>query len=109
MDQVNETKGRELNDEERIELRDGFALEEMVKGSVGWQLIKKMLEDRAFHTWADPRTVESEKEWVFQELNSFWSSTNAKELLEDISMKISRAQYLDKVAKGEIETGRMKI
>jgi hypothetical protein len=46
---------------------------------------------------------------MFQELNSFWSAHNAKELLEEIAMKISRAQYLDKVQRGEIETGRMKI
>ncbi len=104
----NEKKGKELNDEERIELRDGFALEEMTSGP-GWKLVEKMLEDRAFHTWADPRVVGSEKEWVFQELNSFWSSTNAKELLEEIAMKISRAHYLDMVSKGEIETGKMVI
>lgn len=106
MDQNNEKKGRELKDEERVELRDGFLLEEMTN-SPGWKLIEKMLRDRAFHTWADPRTATSEKDWMFQELNSFWSSTNAKELLEEIAMKISRAHYLDKVQHGEIETGRM--
>lgn len=101
-------KGKELTDEERIELRDGFALEEMTN-SPGWKLVEKMLEDRAFHTWADPRVVKSQQEWAFQELNSFWSATNAKELLEEITQKISRAQYLGKVQSGEIETGRMVI
>jgi hypothetical protein len=104
-----EIKGKELNDEERKEVQVGFALEEMDKTNPGWQIVKEMLKDRAFHTWADPRATKSEREWMFQELNSYWSATNAKELLEDIAMRISRAQYLDKVAKGEIETGRMVI
>lgn len=110
MDRDNQQhKGRELTDVERKEMRDGFALEEMVKASSGWQLVKKMLEDRAYHTWSDPRETTSEKEWMFRELNSFWAATNAKELLLEIDRLISQAHYLDKIVKGEIDQRPMKI
>jgi hypothetical protein len=110
MDRDNQqSKGRELTDDERRDMRTGFALEEMDKINPGWQIVKKMLEERAYHTWADPRETTSEKEWVFRELNSFWSATNAKELLTEIEQLISRAHYLDKVSKGEIEQKPMKI
>ena len=107
--QPQQHKGRELTDIERKEMRDGFALEEMVKTSPGWQIIRKMFEDRAYHMWSDPRESASEKEWMFKELNSFWAATNAKELLMEIDRLISQAQYLDKVSKGEVDQRPMKI
>ena len=104
-----ELKGRELTDEERKEMREGMALEEMDKTNPGWQIVKKWLENRAFHTWADPREVQSEKEWMFRELNSFWSATNAKELMVEIHRMIDKSRYLNGVASGEIVEKKMRI
>ncbi|HAR39174.1 MAG TPA: hypothetical protein DCS09_11710 [Porphyromonadaceae bacterium] len=110
MDQDNQdSKGKELTSEERKELQEGFSLEEMEKGSSGWKIVKKWLETRAFHTWANPRETDSMDEWTWKELNAYYAASNARELLDQISQAISRADYLDKVQKGEIETGRMKI
>ncbi len=104
---------QELTPEEDREMRDGMALAEMVRGSSGWQVIKKILEDMAFHTWVDPRDIEgaadSQKEWMWRELNAFYAANNARELLETITKLISRSEYLQKVKLGEIDRRKMRI
>jgi hypothetical protein len=107
--QDEENKPRDLSDEERIEMREGMALYEMVSSSPGWKIIKDILEARAFHLWADPRETKSKEEWEWQNLNAFHASNNAKELLQTIQEKIDKAMYLQKVATGEIKTKTMKI
>lgn len=99
-----ELQGRELREEEAVEMRQGMDLEEMTKGA-GWQVLLKWLEDRAYHSWIDPRTIEGEdakKEWEWRELNAFHSADVAKQLINDIQEKINRAHYLHKVRTGEI-------
>ena len=98
-----------LNEQEEKELAEGQALYEMEKNNVGWQIIKKWLSDSAYHSWVDPRTTENEKEWMWRELNAFHASNNAKEILEEISKAVSRAEYLDKVKNGEIQRNKMRI
>lgn len=104
---------QQLNEQEEKELRDGQSLYEMVKSSSGWQIVKTMLEDMAFHTWIDPREIEgaadSQKEWMWRELNAFHAANNAKEILDTINKLISRSEYLEKVKNGEIVRQRMKI
>ena len=104
-----EKKGRELNRPETKELRDGQSLYEMTQTS-GWEIVKKWLEDRAYHSWVDPREARSKKEWVWQELNLFHSADVAKQLLIDIQRAIERSEELDRIRKGEIrEAERMRI
>lgn len=102
-------KGRPLSEEENKELREGQSLYEMDQSSPGWQVVKGWLEDRAFHSWVDPRETKSKEEWEWQELNAFHSADVAKQLLIDIERAVERADYLDKVAKGEIEEKRMRF
>lgn len=103
---------QELSIEEEKEMREGMALNEMVRGA-GWQVVKGMLEDMAFHTWIDPRSIEgaadSQKEWMWRELNAFHAANNAKEIIESISKLISRSEYLQKVKLGEINRQKMRI
>jgi hypothetical protein len=72
-----------------------------------------MLEDMSFHTWVDPRDIEgavdSQKEWMWRELNAFHAANNAKEIVENISKMISRSEYLQKVKVGEIDRKKMRI
>jgi hypothetical protein len=96
-----------LNEQEDIELSEGRALDEMTK-TRGFQILRTWLEQRV-RTHADPRECASETEWKFKELNAFWSGMLAQELLDNIFEKISRSEYLDKVKKGEVERGRMRI
>lgn len=96
-----------LNEQEEAELAEGRALDEMTK-TAGFQIVRQWLEDRT-RTHADPRECQSETEWKFKELNAFWSGMIAQELLNSIFQKISRSEYLDKVKKGEIERGKMRI
>lgn len=107
--QNEEDKPRDLSDEERREMREGMALYEMVTNTPGWQVIKEILESRAFHLWADPRAAESKETWEWQNLNAFHASNNAKELLQTIQEKIDKAMYLQKVASGEVRTKTMKL
>lgn len=99
----------QMSDQEEQELADGMALYEMTKTSPGWQIVQKMLEDLAFHSWVDPREAPSKAEWEWRELNGFHAANNARELLENITKKISQADYLDKVKKGEITKRRMSV
>lgn len=106
MDEVK--KILQLNDVEEVELREGQAVYEMTQ-SAGWEVIKKRLEDVAFHSWVDPREVENEKDYLWRELNGFHAANNARELLEYIQKMISAAEYLDKKKKGEINIRPMSI
>ena len=101
-----EKKPIELTDEEEKTYRDGMALEEMVGSSTGWQVVKKLLEDRAFHTWANPREAKSMKEWNWMELNAYYAASSARELIEIIDKAISDAHYFGKIKSGEIVRGR---
>lgn len=103
-----EKKGKELNIEENKELRDGMALLEMDKLNPGWQIVKQMLENVAYHSWVSPIGMDKD-EWMFAELNAFHAANNAKELLENIQKLISRADYLNKVKDGTIDTRSFKI
>jgi hypothetical protein len=98
-----------LNEQERQELAEGQALYEMDKSNSGWQIIKKWLVQAAYHSWVDPRTTLSKEEWDWKELNAFYASNNAKEILEEIAKAVSRAEYLDKVKNGEIQRNKMRI
>jgi len=108
MDNNQEFKGRDLTPEERKELREGQALLETTKTS-GWEVIKRMLENRAYHSWVDPRETNSEKEWMWRELNLYHNSQVAVQLLEDIQKSIDKAEYISKVASGELDQRHMKI
>lgn len=102
-------KGRELVEEEKKEMRMGQEVYEMTQ-TAGWKHIEKMLEDRAFHSWVDPRETETEKEWMWRELNLFHSADTAKQLIEDIRAMIGKAEYLADVESGKIIEGqKMKI
>lgn len=109
---MNEGKGRELSAQEVEDYRDGMALYEMSK-TQGFQVMKKWMEDRAFHTWVDPREIENspdaKKEWEWRELHAFWAATTARELMENIFEAINKADYLGKVKSGEISVQPMKI
>lgn len=108
MDQKEPNKGRDLTIEEEKEFRDGSSLYEMTQTS-GWQVLKRMLEDRAYHSWTDPRETNNEKEWLWRELNLYHNADVARQLLEDINKAVSRSDYLGKVKSGEIPTRSMRI
>lgn len=110
MDNNNQTnQPQPLNNEEERELREGQMLYEMDKSSSGWQVVKKWLEDMAFHSWVDPRDCDSKEQWDWRELNAFHASNNAREILENISKAVSRSEYLEKVKNGEIDRRKMRI
>lgn len=103
----------QLNAIEEQELQDGQALYEMTK-TTGFQVLKRWLEDMAFHSWIDPREINSkggpsEEEWKWRELNAFHAANNARELMERIQKAISQADYLDKKRHGEIKIKSFKV
>ena len=102
-----EKRGQELTLEEEQEFRDGSALYEMTQG-LGWQVVKRILENLAYHSWTDPRGMNKE-EWEFAELNSFHAANNAKELLETMERLISRADALGKIKSGETKRRNMRF
>ena len=105
----NENKvGRDLTPEEEKEWRDGMALQEMVAGE-GWKVVRKWLEDRAYHSWTNPLETNNEKEWMWRELNLFHNAMVAKQLLEDIEKAVAQTDYLSKVRDGTISSRRMRI
>ena len=104
-----EKKGKELNAEEEKEFRDGSALYEMVQTSGGWQVVNKILEGAAYHTWVNPLDCASEKEFVWKELVAYSAAKNAQELLETIASMISRSQHLGKVKSGEVQKPTMRF
>ena len=107
MDQ--DKKGRQLTDDERKEMRYGQELYETTR-TMGWKHIEAMLEQRAHHTWADPRETNSEKEWMWRELNLFHSADVAIKLIEEIQRAVARADYLGDIESGKVvEAQKMKI
>lgn len=98
----------ELNTVEQKELREGQELYEMTRTS-GFEILRKKLEDMAFHSWVDPRETDNEKEYLWRELNGFHAANNARELLEWIQQMISQSEYLQKKKSGEILIRQMKI
>ena len=109
MDNNEQKKGRELKPEEEKEYREGQALYEMTQTNVGWQVVKKWLEDRAFHSWTSPLETTSEKEWVWREMNLFHSAQVAKQLLDDIEIAISRSKALGDIKDGTVAEKRMRF
>jgi hypothetical protein len=101
----NDKKGRDLNEEEKKEMRAGQDLYAMTQ-TVGWKVVEQWLKDRAFHSWADPRETQNKDEWMWRELNAFHSADVSKQLIEEINRSIARADYLGKVASGEIEDAK---
>lgn len=102
-------KPKELTKEETREHAEGNALYEMVQTSAGWQVVKKWLEDMAFHSWISPMESESKEQWMWKEENAYHAANNAKMLLEEIEKAVQRADYLGKVKAGEITTKHFKI
>ena len=98
-----------LTPEEEAEMQEGMALYEMEKNSTGWQVVKKMYEAIAYHSWVDPRECPSKRDWEWRELNAFHASNAANEILDNIAKSISRADYLQKVKLGEVDRRKMKI
>jgi len=66
-----------------------------------------MLQARSQHSWVDPRGLEKE-EWEWAELNAFHSADVAKQLLDDIVGAISRAEYLRKKERGEVDVNKFQ-
>lgn len=99
---------QKLNPQEEEELRMGQDLYEMVK-TPGFQHLKKMFEDQAYHSWVDPRETNNEKEFLWRELNAFHAANNAREVLEWIAKAISTSEYLEKKKNGQIKNQSMKI
>jgi hypothetical protein len=102
-----------ISEDEERELRQGQDLYEMTKTS-GWAVIEQWMKDLAFHSWVDPREIEnshdSQKEYLWRELNAFYAANNARELLERVQKVINQSEYLHKVKTGEIKRGvAMKI
>lgn len=108
MDPNQEPKEQQLSSEEVEEMRDGQSLYEMTQSS-GWRIVKRMLEELAFHSWSDPRQAKSLEEWAYREINSFYGAANAKELIESIQVKIDRADHLSKVRSGEINKNKFRF
>lgn len=106
---MEEKKGRILTEEEEKEWREGSVLYEMQQTSGGWKIVRRILENLAFHSWVDPRVVANKEEWEWRELNAYHAANVAKELLEEIGKMIDRADYLQKVRSGEIEVKKFKI
>lgn len=97
-----------LNSEELRERAAGQNLFEMTN-TEGFNVLKEKLESLAFHSWVDPREVDSQKDYLWRELNGFHAANNAKELLMWIQKTISRAEYLEKKKRGELKTRSFTI
>lgn len=100
---------KELTKEEEKEYREGNALYEMVQNNAGWQVVKKWLEDMAYHSWVSPLEAEDKEKWLWREENAYHAANNARILLEDIEKAIQKADYLGRVKSGEIVTKHFKI
>lgn len=101
----------ELNPVEQQELLEGQQMYEMTK-TPGFAVLKRQLEQMAYHSWVDPREIEGDdpqKIWMWRELNAFHASNNASELLGWVAQLISNAEFLDKKKNGEIQVRPMKI
>lgn len=97
-----------LNEGERTDLEEGQSLYEMTK-TRGFEILKKRLEDLAFHSWIDPREAPDKEAFMWRELNAFHAANNARELLEWIKEQISKSEYLEKKKSGELKIRPMTI
>jgi hypothetical protein len=104
----NQNKQVELTPDQLIKLKEGMALKEMTLGA-GWKIFKRWLEDRAYHSWIDPKETNAKDEWVWQELNAFHSADVSKNLLLDIEEAIQTADQLEDVRLGKVQPSRMRI
>ena len=98
----------QLNAGEEKERNDGRDLYAMTQ-TPGFQILKSRLEGMAYHSWIDPRETTDKNEFLWRELNGFHAANNAKELLEWIQEKISKAEYFEKKRKGELEIRSLAI
>lgn len=101
----------ELSPPEALERAEGHDLSGLIEHP-GFRVLKERLDAVAFHSWVDPREIEgpdAKKEWEWRELNAFHAANNAKELLEWIQQKISKAQYLEKKRRGELNNKSLRI
>ena len=87
-----------LTPEEEEELRAGQEYYEMMQ-TPGFRRLQRYFEDAAFHSWVDPREINSpdaEKEWKWRELQAFFAANQARETLEMLQQAISKAEFLEK-------------
>ena len=75
----------------------------------GFTVLREKLEALAFHSWVDPRETPNKEEFLWRELNGFHAANNAKELLEWIQQSISKAEYLEKKRRGDLDVKSFKI
>jgi hypothetical protein len=98
----------ELKPEELKERSRGQNLFAMTQ-TPGFNELKEHLEEMAFHSWVDPRETPNKEEFLWRELNGFHGANLAKELLEWIQQCISKAEYLEKKRRGEINSHPFSI
>jgi len=96
------SKPQELNKQEQELVELGEALAEM-RLHRGWLVVQKWLENRAFHSWVNPRDFRKEDEWVWAEINAFHSADVAKQILEDIEAAVATAKGLRQKEAGELD------
>ena len=97
----------ELTEGEQKEFRDGMELLAVTQ-LPGWKIIHEIWDRIANNAGPDPRGMKPD-EYQLACLAAWAASNNAKEFLQTVGEMISRADYLDKVNKGEIKTRNMKI
>jgi hypothetical protein len=100
-------QSKELTKEEIKDCKDGEALAELIT-SEGWSIIKKWLEARMIHSWINPKGL-SQKEWMWAELNLYHSAEVSREILNKIDSMISKAIYLRKKQRGELNESSDKF
>ena len=93
---------RNLSDEEAVELKEGHDLQAMT-ATAGWAIVEGWLKDIS-QALPDPRAVDSDKDYMWRVLNAFHAQNNAVELRNGIQEKISRAEFLQKKSRGEIQS-----
>lgn len=101
----NQVKPGILTEEEMNERALGQDLFEMTKTN-GFNRLREKFEQMAFHSWIDPRELtgpNAKQEWEWRELNGFHAANNAKEIMEWIQQAISRAEYLEKKRRGQVD------
>lgn len=99
--------GRDLSVEELKELSEGMALLAITQ-MPGWKIIHEIWERVANNIGPDPRGMKPD-EYQLACLAAWAASNNAREFLTTVSEMVNRAEYLDKVSKGEIKERNMKI
>lgn len=66
-------------------------------------MVQKWLENRAFHSWVDPRGFSKREEWDWAELNAFHNADVARQVLEDVESAIATAKGLRQKEAGELD------